>query len=205
LGADERASVALYLGRIAEAKGVFELARAVLNARSAAPQLICWLVGAKEGYDQSDTLRSVLDRAGGRAAVRVLPACAPEKIWQYFAAADFFVFPSHGEGMPNSLLEAMSAGLAAIAYAIPAVEEIDDGNAAVLKVAPRDQSALSEAIVKFATQTQTRAEFARRGSACVRARFQASDRMAEAAQRIAALVQSSKFKVHRQNLAVSER
>jgi glycosyltransferase involved in cell wall biosynthesis len=49
-------------------------------------------------------------------------------IEQYYKAANMFILPSHGEGMPNVLLEAMASGLACIATRVSGtVDLIEDG------------------------------------------------------------------------------
>jgi teichuronic acid biosynthesis glycosyltransferase TuaC len=190
LAVTDDAVVVLYLGRIAAAKGVFELAHAMISARARAPELICWMVGVKAGFDDSAKLASYLQQdSSPDSASRLIDACPPEKIWDYFAAADIFVFPSHSEGMPNSLLEAMAAGLPALAYAIPPVEEIDDGGA-LAKVPLHDVEALAQGLVRLAKQPEYRAALARNGRARVQAAFLAADRMAQAAHLIAQIVES---------------
>ena len=190
LAVTDDAVVVLYLGRIAAAKGVFELAHAMISARASAPELICWMVGVKAGFDDSAKLASYLQQdSSPDSASRLIDACPPEKIWDYFAAADIFVFPSHSEGMPNSLLEAMAAGLPALAYAIPPIEEIDDGGA-LAKVPLHDVEALAQGLVRLAKQPEYRAALARNGRARVQAAFLAADRMAQAAHLIAQIVDS---------------
>jgi teichuronic acid biosynthesis glycosyltransferase TuaC len=188
LGVAEKAVVVLYLGRIAAAKGVFDLAQAIASARALAPELICWMVGVKAGFDDSAKLAPYLQQnSHAENASRLIDACPPEKIWEYFAAADIFAFPSHSEGMPNSLLEAMSTGLPALAYAIPPVEEIDNGGA-LAKVPPHDIDALSHALVRLASDLEYRDALGRSGRARVHGAYLASAQMAQAAQRIAQIV-----------------
>jgi glycosyltransferase involved in cell wall biosynthesis len=61
-------------------------------------------------------------------------------------AADVFVLPSHHEGMPFALLEALAAGVSAVATRTPgSVEALDDGRAGLL-VPVGDPPALAEAL-----------------------------------------------------------
>ena len=63
--------------------------------------------------------------------VRVLPSV--EDTAQLYAAADVFVLPSVSEGLSNSLLEAMSSGLAVLASAVGGTAEtITDGKTGLL-------------------------------------------------------------------------
>ena len=185
LGADEL--LVLFAGRIVRPKGVFEIIDAFERVRSEHPKLVCVLVGAHEGFDDSAELNARVRRSADLARqVRLLPACAPEKIWDYLNAADIFAFPSHAEGMPNSLLEAMAAGVPALAYAIPPVLEINDGGA-LLAVPPLDVSALARALGELASSAELRRRIGERGKARVLGAYQTRASMAAAASRLNAL------------------
>ena len=61
---------------------------------------------------------------------------------------DIFLLPSHGEGFPNSLVEAMAAGMASIATPVAGIPElVADGGAIIIPV--RDVDALCTAIVRL--------------------------------------------------------
>ena len=67
----------------------------------------------------------------------------------HLAKADVFVFPSLQEGMPNTVLEAMVAGLPVIACAVEGCEElVVDGKTGIL-VPPDDVSALQSALARL--------------------------------------------------------
>jgi glycosyltransferase involved in cell wall biosynthesis len=69
----------------------------------------------------------------------------------YFAAADVFVLPSHSEGSPNVLLEAMAAGLPVVATAVGGVPDtVTDGEQALLVPAAQPQ-AMADAIRRLLT------------------------------------------------------
>jgi len=178
----------LFVGRIVKAKGAFELIEAVELARRERREIVCVLVGAHAGFDDSAELRERLRRAPELAAhVQLLPACAPEKVWQYLNAADIFAFPSHREGMPNSLLEAMAAGLPALAYAIPPVLEIDHGLDALKLVLPANVSELARGLAELAQSPELRRRLGANGQARVLSGYQTQASLAEAARRLQAL------------------
>ena len=192
LAIDEDRVLALFLGRIVRAKGVFDLLDAMERIIDERPDLFCALVGAHHGFDDSADVEARLERAPRLAPhVRLVPACAPESVWQYLNAADLFVFPSHSEGMPNSLLEAMAAGVPSIAYAIPPVLEIDAPAQALMTVAPLDVNGLSRAMADLAGCADLRRELGARGRARVLSRYQTRASMAAAVARLAALIRRS--------------
>jgi teichuronic acid biosynthesis glycosyltransferase TuaC len=189
IGEDEL--LVIFVGRIVRAKGIFELVEALERIGRERPEVVCALVGAHDGFDDSAELRDRLERAPDVARrVRLLPACAPEKVWEYLHAGDIFIFPSHSEGMPNSLLEAMAAGLPALAYEIPAVREIDDG-AGVLEIVPAgDSAALARGLIGLASSPERRKQLSEKGKARVLDHYQAKTNMAEAIRRLSAVVKS---------------
>ena len=68
-----------------------------------------------------------------------------ERVSDAMEKADVFLIPSHGEGFPNSLIEALSCGLPAIATPVGAVPEIASGGGVQL-VPAGDAAKLAEAI-----------------------------------------------------------
>jgi glycosyltransferase involved in cell wall biosynthesis len=143
------------------------------------------LIGATPGFDESDLVAKAIQTDPAlRSRVQLLPACSPEDVWQYLAAADIFAFASHNEGMPNSLLEAMAMALPVVAFAIPAVEEIDGGTETVVKVPPFDTEAFTNALRRLAGEAEERERRGAEGRAIVQSRFLVRRNMAVAAERL---------------------
>lgn len=103
----------VFLGRIHEKKGVFDLVRA-WGQLATRPDLVSkWELVLAGWGTPSD-----LDRLE-RCIADVPNACRPKFIgprydaekWDFLATADAFVLPSWSEGMPVSVLEAWAAGL----------------------------------------------------------------------------------------------
>jgi glycosyltransferase involved in cell wall biosynthesis len=70
--------------------------------------------------------------------------------WPLLAAADVFALPAPRPGMPVSLLEAMAAGLPAVAAAAGAVPEMVAEGREALLVPPGDAGALGRALAELA-------------------------------------------------------
>jgi glycosyltransferase involved in cell wall biosynthesis len=87
--------------------------------------------------------------------------------------------------MPNSLLEAMAAGVAGVAYAIPPVLELDGGREALALARPRDVADFSRALKELIRSPTERARLAERGRQRVMQDYLAERTLAEAVRRIA--------------------
>lgn len=91
----------------------------------------------------------------------------------FLRSFDLFVLPSAREGMPRCLMEAMSAGIAAIATDIPACRELMDGNANGLVFRPGDYIELSRQMLRLAEDPALRERLARSGREHVRRLYSA--------------------------------
>jgi glycosyltransferase involved in cell wall biosynthesis len=176
--------VVLSIGRIVRAKGVYELVSAMSAARSQYPQLVCHIVGGMPGFDDAPAVTRFIAESGAGDRVRLFPACAPDRVWEYLCAADIFAFTSHREGMPNSLLEAMSMGLPVVAFGIPPVIDVAAGQEALLAVPPFDIPSLTSAIGRLATFPQERLRVGNLGRQRVAEAFSIERSMARAAEEL---------------------
>ena len=80
--------------------------------------------------------------------------------------ADLYVLPSHQEGLPVALMEAMSAGLAVVVTAVGGVPGVVTDGVEGFVVAPGDAEALADAVTTVAADEPLR----RRLGAAARAR-----------------------------------
>lgn len=129
-----------YVGRLRQVKGVTVL----LDAwHQLAPGAAARLVIAGEGELRPE-LEAQLDRLALRGAVEL--AGAISDVPALLRDTDVYVQPSFAEGMPNSVLEAMAAGLPVVATRVSGNEDlIADGENGLL-VPPGDPGALAAAI-----------------------------------------------------------
>jgi len=90
----------------------------------------------------------------------------------YYALANFFVLPSHREGLPNVVLEAQAAGKPVVgASATGTIDAVLDGETGLL-FPVGDVPALVDALTKLITDKALASKLARAGQERVKREFQ---------------------------------
>jgi glycosyltransferase involved in cell wall biosynthesis len=74
----------------------------------------------------------------------------------YYGIADVFLLPSHSEGCPNVLLEAMAAGVPVVATAVGGIPEVVTHGRDALLMQKHDQAGLAQATVDLLKNQQLR-------------------------------------------------
>jgi glycosyltransferase involved in cell wall biosynthesis len=143
LGIPGNCRIVLTVGRLSKEKGHADLieAAALLRNSRDCPAMRFVIVG--DGPE-----RGVLEHRARGSGISdgVVFAGHQASVRTYYGLADVFVLPSHSEGSPNALLEAMAAGLPIVSTdAGGAAELVSDGNTALVVERHAPQS-LSRAI-----------------------------------------------------------
>jgi glycosyltransferase involved in cell wall biosynthesis len=122
----------LYVGWLLPVKGLLE----ILQALQAFPDASLTLVGPfvdQNAQPSRDLFEETCRRLGVRDRVHVLPEMTSEQVRPLYREHDLFVFPTHREGFPNVLLEAMEAGLPIVASRVGGIPDmIEDGEEGLL-------------------------------------------------------------------------
>ncbi len=161
--AGEGAILLLSVGRLSQEKAHIDLIAAIQELSQRNSKLRVRLVLVGEGPE-----RHHLELTAKRLKVNVKFVGQVKDVRPYFAAADIFVLPSHSEGSPNVLLEAMAAGVPIIATNVGGVPEMVTAEKTALLTPARDPEALSKAIERM-LKTE---DLARKLSAAARERVQ---------------------------------
>lgn len=137
-----RAPLVLFVGNVLETKGANDLleAFAVLRQRRPAARLV--YVG--DGAGRAELERRVQALALTEA-VRFTGKQPHAMLGQWYAAADLLCLPSHNEGVPNVILEAMACGCAVVATRVGGIPEVLPDFAGLL-VEVHDRAALAGAL-----------------------------------------------------------
>lgn len=166
-GADNNTFLMGIAGRLEPHKGHADVFEALAAIAAADPSALgdwrLWVIG--DGYHQA----ALADRARALGlADRIEFAGYQSDIWPWIRALDLQIFPSHREGTPNTLYEAMAAGNAILASTADGQGEIlTDGRDALL-YAPGDTAALRDRLLRLRADPALRAALAAGASGRIR-------------------------------------
>jgi glycosyltransferase involved in cell wall biosynthesis len=170
---EHRKPYVLYVGRLNIGKGVEELLQAAQIILQRCPDLDLRFVLVGQGPLLSK-LRKLVAEKGLEQYIEFrghLGADRREELIELYRQASVFVLPSHHEGMPTVLLEAMATGTPAISTAVGgALELVVDGENALL-VPPCDPMRLADAIIRLLTEPELGLKLGRNARNTVKLRY----------------------------------
>jgi glycosyltransferase involved in cell wall biosynthesis len=161
-----RRNLILFLGRIEDAKGIAELLKAFAALRASVPdaELVCAGAGGIEAAARQADMLGIDD------AVRFPGWLGADEKRAWLRRAGVFVLPSHAEGLPMSLLEAMAAGLPVVASAVGGIPDVVQHGVNGLLVAPGDEVDLLRALRRMLRDPRRAATLGAAARETVRAR-----------------------------------
>ena len=128
----------LFLGRLGERKGSYDLLKAIPDILKVIPDAHFYLGG------DGDIVKSqkLIDENGIQNHVKLLGWVRNEEKEIYLKKCSIFILPSYHEGMPMALLEAMSYGLAAISTNAGGISRIIDNGCNGFRIEAGDIEAI---------------------------------------------------------------
>jgi glycosyltransferase involved in cell wall biosynthesis len=137
--------VVLAVGRLSREKAHSDLLTAFLHLRENS-NLRCRLVIVGDGPE-----RAKLEAYAASIGINedVIFTGQESQIQFFYSAADIFVLPSHSEGSPNVLLEAMAAKVPIVATNVGGVPEIVQDNETALLVPAKEPRSMAAAIARI--------------------------------------------------------
>jgi glycosyltransferase involved in cell wall biosynthesis len=135
----------LFVGRLIEEKGVFDLVEAFANVHR---QTHCKLVIVGEGERERE-LRQRIHALGLEDAVTMVGYLSSSALYDRYRESALLVLPSWSEGFPTVLAEAMDAGLPIVTTRIRGAADHLVAAENVLFVEPRDVGGLASAMIEL--------------------------------------------------------
>ncbi|TCV83441.1 glycosyltransferase family 4 protein [Sulfurirhabdus autotrophica] len=138
----KRQRVLLFLGRLGQGKGTYDLLEAVARIRNLFPDVELRCGGDGE-------LEKVVERArelGLEGNIKILGWVKGEQKQLQLDEAAIYVLPSYYEGLPMGVLEAMAAGVPVITTTVGGIPDVIETSVDGLLIEPGDVDALAVAI-----------------------------------------------------------
>jgi glycosyltransferase involved in cell wall biosynthesis len=163
-------TVFLFLGKIGDRKGTFDILEAVSNmAKAERENFEVWIAGDGE----IERLKKEIEKRNLRKKVKYLGWISGTSKEEKLSRADIYVLPSYNEGMPISILEAMAHGLPIISTHVGGIPElVADGHSGLL-INPGDVPALQDAMEYLLNNTKARLNMGRNASTQIAEKFSA--------------------------------
>jgi glycosyltransferase involved in cell wall biosynthesis len=179
---------AVFMGRVERNKGIFELIEAIDRlVREGGSGPTIQLVIAGDGSDLEEARRDVSAR-GLEANIRFAGWVDGAEKLALFGSAGIFLLPSHAEGLPNAMIEAMATGLPVVVTPVGSVTDVVEDGVSGLVVPVGDPGALAIAIRRLVGDPELRSRMGGAGFRVARERFgaeRAADRLIELLTRAA--------------------
>jgi len=141
----------LFLGRIGENKGVFDLLKVIVKNKDQWDGRIKLRIGGDGEveclveYIKKHTLSNIIEYVGWVGG---------EKKDELLYQCDMLILPSYNEGLPISILEAMSYGKAIISTTVGGIPEVVRHGENGVLIEPGDQKSLADAVESFIKNPQ---------------------------------------------------
>jgi glycosyltransferase involved in cell wall biosynthesis len=160
----------LYLGWFVKYKGVYELLAAFDGVCRRTTQS-CRLILCGHGEEVDRMKAWVNDRnLTGRVEFRGWVDLRGKL--DALEASDVFVLPSHTEGLPNALMEAMASKLPCITTPVGGIPSLIQHDVNGLLIPPQNEQALESAMLKLLSDPDLAVCLAARGMDCVESKHQ---------------------------------
>lgn len=168
LGISAHEMIILFVGRLVEAKGIFELIEAFSQIQSRYPQTHLVFVGDDRDRAKLEVQvkQKKLDRAIHFVGVR-----PHSEMPTWLNAADLLVLPSHNEGLPNVVVEALACGIPVIATNVGGIPEVVEDKKSGLLIDTGDVDSLISAIESLLQDKEKRKEMGAYGRSSIEQKF----------------------------------
>lgn len=142
--APERAPVILFAGQVIPRKGVHDLLTAFAVLADKYPSWTVEIVGPYLSNDYARQLEQIVASNNLQERVQFVPMLTGEALYRRYRASSIYCMPTHHEGMPTTVLEAMYFGGAIVAGNAGFISHQLDDEKCGLLIEPGNVEALRE-------------------------------------------------------------
>lgn len=158
---------ALFMGRLGERKGVYDLLQAIRALKEQGISATFNLAGDGE----IDEVKALVEQYGIQEQVRVLGWINGEQKEKLLQEADLLVLPSYNEGLPMAILEAMNCGLPILSTTVGGIPEVITSGHNGLLIEPGNVPDLTSALEYLISDEEARVRMGAYNREIISAKF----------------------------------
>lgn len=143
----------LFLGRLGERKGVYDLLQVISDLDSNLDEAIGFYLC---GDGEIDRVNEKINEFGIKHRIKHVGWIDAKQKYEFFENTMINVLPSYNEGLPMTILETMAYGIPNISTNIASIPEVIISNENGILIQPGDLDALKEAIIYLTESTEVR-------------------------------------------------
>lgn len=152
---DANKSNFIFMGRIGERKGIYDLVKAIENLKWKYKGIKCYIAGDGE----VEKLKHIVNMKSLEDNIEIVGWIDFNKKRELLSKVSTIILPSYNEGLPMALLEGMAAGKAVISTDVGGIPELVVHNENGFIIKPGDIDALEEAISILINRSKIIKEF----------------------------------------------
>lgn len=152
MGLPERARVITFVGALDPKKGVRELVASLGEVAAAGGSEPTYLLMVGDGPERQALTEEAAQRPESAGRLVITGPQPLSGVARAVAAGDLLALPSHTEGTPNVVLEALASARPVVASAIGGIPDVVEHGRTGLLIPPRDVPALSAALLDALTR-----------------------------------------------------
>jgi teichuronic acid biosynthesis glycosyltransferase TuaC len=153
LNLSEKRKYILFVGRIIQDKGIYELAQSFCAIAKLYPDLDLIMIGEEIEKEQ---LISYFNKAGIQNRIHFWGIVTHQEIAYFMKISELLVLPSWHEGLPNVVMEAMASELPVIASNVGGVHEVLTNGITGISIPAKNANQLTIAITTMLTDEKLR-------------------------------------------------
>lgn len=158
----------LYLGWVVDYKGIYDLIEALKKISDQTPNLIVDICGNGDDFNKA---KQIVESSSLAKKITFHGWVNLEQKINFLSKTDIYILPSHYEGFPNALLEAMSSGIASIATDVGAIASVLVNRKNGLLISPKDVEAIASSILELYKDDQLRHRLAKQARVEIESNF----------------------------------
>ena len=142
----------LFLGRLGERKGTYDLLKVIPNVLRKVPDAMFFLGGDGE----VEQCRKLAEKTGIAEHVSFLGWVRDAEKEKFLKKCSVFILPSYHEGMPMAVLESMAYGLATISTNAGGIPQIIEQGINGYRIEAGDLKEMENVLIRVLTNTEER-------------------------------------------------